>query len=165
MRLSKVMGLAVVLVALAVAINALAFKTASVTNSASFTISASKDAALGIDAGTTPGTGFTLSGQNTGAATLTIDDNMQPNSVYTFGQVFKLVNHANSGSITLTGYTATVTGGGATIKLYKAGTSDEIGAGTAITLGVGGSMDVDMEVTVTGAAGAKSASIVINGTN
>jgi len=162
MRFSKLMGLAIVLVALAVAINALAFKSAEVTNAATFTVSATDSAALAIKAATTPGTGFTASNLGTGFLTLAITDNMQPNSKYKFSGVFKISNTTAS-NITGVGYTTTFPAAVGTITLLDASDSTPLSNETLAT--PGGAIDVDMEITLlsTATTGAKTFNIVITG--
>lgn len=164
MKFSKVMGVALVLVALAVAVNALAFSTAAVTNEASFTISATKDAALAINTTTAPGKGFTMSVAS-GSGSLAINDTMQPNSVYTFSKVFSIThNAADTAPITLGSLTTDLPAAAGTIKLYEAGTKNEITNKLLATKGA--SVDVDLEVSVLdGAAlGTQTFSIVVNAT-
>lgn len=161
----KVMGLAIVLVALAVAINALAFKTATVQNAATFTVSATNAAALAIEADATPGTGFTTAGIGTGYLTLTIDDNMQPNSVYTFDDVFKITNKASNTTTSITGINYSLSGLDAAIATVKLLDSAD---GTQVsneTLASGASITVDLEITVlsTAALGAEPFEITISG--
>lgn len=152
-RYRKVMGLAIVLVALAVAINALAFKTATVTNHASFTVNATKAAALAIQdtTGSERGTGFGTTGVDNGYLTLTINDQMQPNSKYLFKGVFKIVHNleaANTASITGVKYEVSSVPTpfvAADIKLYKTGTTTEV---TNETIADGGSLIVDLEINV-----------------
>jgi|GEM_PF-2890488 len=95
-RYRKVMGLAIVLVALAVAINALAFRTATITNTAKITVVKTNGAAVALDVPVDIGTGVSA---NVDANYLTIDitDAMQPNSVYEFAKVLSLTN--NTGRI------------------------------------------------------------------
>lgn len=182
-RYRKVMGLAIVLVALAVAINALAFKTASVTNQAHLTISASKSAALSIDAAASPGTGFQILGHDTNSMELTIQDQMQPNSTYLFSNVFRIIDNAQSGTVTLA---APVINGlaGATVTLYKAGTATLAGGtvsggttigGTTLNKNTGGAtpqvgsyVDVDVVVAIPSGgnfatADTKNFTIIIDG--
>lgn len=163
MRFTKLMGAAVVVVGLAVALNALAFKTASVTNAASFTVSATQSAALAIEAAAPAGTGFTTNGLATGYLTLSIDDQMQPNSIYKFANVFQITNKAANTTTSITGinYTAAVDPN-VVVKLYKAGTPQEL---TNETLAAAASVAVDMEIEVkAGAALAtKNFNIVISG--
>lgn len=166
----KVMGLAIVLVALAVAINALAFNTASVTSSATFTISGTGSAALGIDTHGTPGTGFTVGGTSNSYATIAIADQMQPNSTYTFTNVFLIENNNPGGSgrnINLSAISfSPALPAGLTVTLYKSGTGDLIGTGSAVSVAAGASMSVDMTVSIGSAVavGAQNLGIVINGT-
>lgn len=169
----KVLGLAIVLVALAVAINALAFKSASVTNSASFTVSATNAAALAIEAGGTPGTGFSTAGITDGSLTLTINDKMQPNSTYKFSEVFKVTHKATStNSITGVGYTVSVPAGfqASDIKLYETGGSTELSNKTLTSGAPSVTLDLEIHVpagvtidTVTPANNVKSFNIVITG--
>jgi hypothetical protein len=159
MRLTKFMGLAVVLVALAVTLNALAFSTAKVTNSATFTVAATGSAALAISS--TPGTGLSAD-VTSNYLKLTVNDKMQPNSTYLFSNAITTTNKS-SGAINLTGYSATANG--VTVKLYKAGTNTELGAVGAQSLATANdSLTFDMEVTVDKAAttGAQTVDITIN---
>lgn len=142
-RYRKVMGLAIVLVALAVAINALAFSSAKVHNATTLTIKATKDAAVGIDAITSgEGTGFTVSGTSTGAMTLDIDDVMQPNSEYRFSKVFQITK-GSTADITLLAPTIT------------AGTGFDLGTGGDVLLVLAGA-DETVAANLIGGANAKS---------
>lgn len=166
MRLTKLMAIAVVVAGLGVALNALAFKTASVTNAASFTVESTDSAALAIEAAAVPGvdTGFSTSGLSTGSMTLTINDKMQPNSTYTFSNVFMITNKASNTTTAITGvgYSDTASASVADVTLYVAGTSTEL---TNETLASGASVAVDMEITVedNAALGAESFDIIIFG--
>lgn len=164
-RYRKVMGLAIVLVALAVAINALAFKTASVTNSATLTVAATQGSALGIDVGTAPGSGFGTDFASN-YLKLTIADKMQPNSTYTFNDVFKIKHGASEASTAITGidYLTNLPASVGTIRLMVGAT--ELGDTGANSLAnSSATMDVDLEITIkdTAALGAQTFSITITG--
>jgi hypothetical protein len=93
MRISKLMGLAVSVVALAVTINALAYQTAVVTNGMTITVDNSSAAQLAIDAPTDLDPGITTA-EVAGKFSFTVADVMQPDSVYTFHNAFKVTNNA-----------------------------------------------------------------------
>lgn len=124
MRITRLMGLATVLVALAAAVNALAFKTATVTNPTTFTVDTTSAAALAFAAATSPGTGFTASIPTTGAnqrqLEIVINDKMQPNSVYRFTNVFKVTNTATGTPATTLGVDTSALPAGVTVTLYTA---------------------------------------------
>lgn len=166
-RYRKVMGLAIVLVALAVAINALAFNTANVTSQATFTISGSGAAALGIDTSGSSTTGFSVTGTSNSYATIAITDPMQPYSTYTYEDVFKVENNNPGGSdreIDITSISFNpVLPTGVTMSLTVGGTA----LADIPNIAPGGSVLVDISVTLgsnTTAQGLQTIGIVINGT-
>lgn len=147
MRLSKLMGLAIVLVALAVSVNALAFKTAQVTNNMSLVFQDSTAAGLAFAAAATPDPGVsTALDGTTGITKFTLSQKMQPGSVYTFDPAFKITNNNASGTVTLA-YSAITLTGGVTITLLKSGTTTDI-SDPSVTIAAAGSQDVAIKVTV-----------------
>lgn len=112
MRISKLMGLAVTIVALAVSMNALAYKTAVVTNGLTITVDTSANAELAVAAAVSPDPGVSTA-VSSGKFMLTIADVMQPDSVYTFQDAFQVTNNDAANAITLTcsssGFDAAVT--------------------------------------------------------
>jgi hypothetical protein len=141
MNVKKLMGLAVVLVALAVAVNALAFKTANVSNTSSITVDATNAAALKITAGT--GSGFTSTIGANGYLDLVISQKMQPNSDYLFGPVFTVTN--TNGAIVNLSYTVSGNTNGVQIDLFKDANGGALPATLAAT---SGATDVYVKVTV-----------------
>lgn len=126
MRRSRILGLAVVFVALALTMNALAFRTASVSSSATFSVVTSGSAALAVtNAGSPdPGIGTDETG---GVFTLTINDKVQPNSEYRFANVMTVKNGTGrTTSIKDLSYSISgLTAAEGVVKLYLAGTSTE----------------------------------------
>jgi hypothetical protein len=164
MRISKLMGLAVFVVALAVTINALAYKTAVVTSGLSITVDTSANAELAIAAPTSADPGITTSVTN-GKFSLVVDDIMQPDSVYTYHDALKVTNNA-SHTITLT---CATTGFDAAISIaLRDAADDSILCGTAFATTV--SKEVRLEITVAdtftaGSLGTLAAgSLVLTGT-
>lgn len=158
MRITKLMGLAVTTVALAVTINALAFQTADVTNAMSITVSSTTVAGLAFDAPTGSPDGATVSTASN-ELSITFSENVQPNSTYTFDPVFKITNNGAT-SKTLGYSTSGFTG--VTISLYQTGTSSDL---AGYSLAAGASVEVKVGVTTaTGTAtGAKSGTIIVTG--
>lgn len=141
MNVKKLMGLAVVLVALAVAVNALAFKTANVTNTSSITVDTTSSAALKITAGT--GSGFSSNIGANGYLDIVFSQKMQPNSDYLFGPVFTVTN-TNTALVNLS-YTVSGNANGLQVELYK----DAAGGALPATLAANtGNTDVYIKVTV-----------------
>ncbi|HLN64629.1 MAG TPA: hypothetical protein VK464_24150 [Symbiobacteriaceae bacterium] len=112
----RLLGLAVVLVALAVIVNALAISSASVTNGVTVSVVATNAALLAFD---TTGVGndpdLAVSGTTTGSMTITIDDGIQKNSSYTFSPAFMIKNNSDDTldisipPVTVNGVTMTAT--------------------------------------------------------
>ena len=167
MRLSKVMGLAVIIVALAAVMNAMAYKTATVTNPTSFTVTSTTGAALAFSKADNEGTGFQTSvpdaGSNQRQLQIIITDNMQPGSVYKFTNVFSVTNAISGAVVDLT-YSPDALGQGITVQLLANGVdlkSTTLG-GTSPT-----SVAVDMIVTVSGSytgTGGSNVGLSITGT-
>lgn len=153
MRITKLLGLSVVLVALAVVINALAFKSATVTNPTSFTVSSTTSAALSFSdtlvGGATRSNGVTVDIVD---RQLSIDftDNFQPNSRYRYLNVFNVGKAAGIPDVTLGVDTSDVPTG-VTVNLYKAGGGFGGGnqlSGAVIDGVTNTSYNVDMEIIV-----------------
>jgi hypothetical protein len=157
---TRLMGLAVALVAGAVVINALAFSTATVTNATTFTVSSTNTAAIGITAAAFPGSGFSTSFTNN-YLELAITNNMQPNSVYKFSNVLTVTN--NTDTAATVNYSLTSPPTGVTVRLLEAGTSTEL---TNKALAGAAAVTVDVEITLSTATttGAKSMDLVISAT-
>ncbi|HYG60539.1 MAG TPA: hypothetical protein VD902_20905 [Symbiobacteriaceae bacterium] len=170
MRFSKVLGLAVVLVALAVTLNALAFKTAEVTSSASFTVVTSGSAALAVTAADSDADPGIDTDETPGVFSLTINDQVQPNSKYLFKNVMKVANGTGRTS-TIQSLDYDIDGldvAEGTVKLYVAGTTTEFPGAPAdpsYTLSNGESVTLDLEIDLTAVAtfGNKPLTIVISG--
>lgn len=148
MRVTKLMGLAVLLVALAVTMNALAFKTVVVTNPATLTVTGTGTAALAISAATTPGVGFAASeggGGNQRQWYINFQSAMQPNSVYTYSGVMKVSASTTDGNVTISNVTATAPAG-ILVEVLRTGTTTPL-QGAVIEAGTP-SWDVDVRVTV-----------------
>jgi hypothetical protein len=147
MNSKKWIGLAVLVVALIMAINAFAYRTASVTNGFSITVDSTNNAALAIDAPTTPDPGITatISG---GKMNLTVNEKVQPDSVYSFEDVLKITNKtgypvtlAHSFTGGASGLTVTLTRhDGSPLGVLPAGQSIECKLTVATTAGYGGSL-------------------------
>lgn len=91
----RLLGLAVVLVALAVIVNALAISSADVTNKVTVSVVGSKDALLAFDTTGADDQDLAVSGTSGGQMTITIDDGIQRNSNYTFSPAFKITNNSD----------------------------------------------------------------------
>jgi hypothetical protein len=113
MRARKLIGLAVLLVALAMVVNALAYSKATVKNTTSFNIDTTGSATLAIDkspAVTTPTPGLSVDDAD-GYLKISISDTIQPNATYMYGPVFKIVNNDTVKAVTISDPTITLTGG------------------------------------------------------
>jgi len=158
MRITKLMGFAVVLVAMAVAVNALAFKTAVVTNGMSITVATTSASSLAFSAATAQDPGVSSS-ITAGKLTITVNDAMQPDSVYSYEDVVKITN-SSAATVSLA---YTVTGLTGATAVLKNPSNADIG-GT--TLGPAASVEVKMVVTVPAgtALGAQTGTIVVTAT-
>lgn len=152
MRITRLMGLAIVWVALAAAVNALAFKTATVTNPTTFTVGSTAGAALAFDAATSPGTGFTTSIPATGAnqrqLQIVLNDTLQPNSVYRFTRVFKVTNLATGTPATTLSVDTSAFPAGITVTLYKGDGLFTTPLAGQVLDATTSTVNVDMEVSV-----------------
>lgn len=92
MRMTKVLGLAVLLVAMAVAVNALAFKSADVTSSMKFKVVSTELAGLALLQGAGDGADSTIGAD--GIMTIGLSTSPQPNSTYVYTDVFRVKNNA-----------------------------------------------------------------------
>lgn len=131
MRVTKFMGLAVVLVAMAVMVNTLAYKTAVVTNGMTITVDTTGSAKLAVAAAAAPDPGLGTSVTN-GKLTLTINDKMQPDSVYTFQDAFQVTNSDAANAITLTCSTSGFSGVGVTVTILDSTDASICGPGKVI---------------------------------
>lgn len=149
---TRLLGLAVVMVALAVIVNALALSSASVTNKLSIPVTTTDTALIAFEAPTTPDADITLTAVGANQMTVSVDTGIQPNSTYVFDQVFAVTN--NSGNAVTLGVTYPATTG-LTITLANAAGGADL---NGLSLGIGASVNVKM--TVVAAAGAAS---LVNG--
>jgi hypothetical protein len=160
MSSKKWIGLAVILVALIMAINAFAYRTASVTNDFSITVDSTNNAALAIDAPTTPDPGITAT-ISAGKMNLTINEKVQPHSDYLFEDVLKIKN--NTGYPVNLSYSFTGGASGLTVTLRRAD-------GSALgTLPAGQSIECELLVSTSATYGGTlgavtSGSLVIDAT-
>lgn len=171
MRLTRLMGLAVVLVAMATAMNALAFKTATVNNPTSMTVVATNSAIFAFAPIVSTATGFSTSVSANGQLTIGFVDDMQPNSEYLYEKVFKVSSNVSRSSvakdIAITGISivdaatgAAVTGVSAEVLLT--GTSTSL-VGQNVNA-AGTEVDVKVVLGSTAAVGGKSLLIKVSGT-
>lgn len=137
--------------ALAILVSASAYKTAIVTNPTTFTVDTTGNASLAMAAGTSPDAGVTVtvSGRR---LTITINDTMQPGSVYTFSDVFRITNTGPVGggpyaSVSLSYAATDGWPAGVTLALLQTGTSNDLGTvilnNTTMT-----SVEADIRITV-----------------
>lgn len=94
MKLTKLMGLAVVVVALAAAMNALAFKQATIKNDFALSVKSTGVATIALNTVASPSPGVSSS-ISTGILSVTFTDILQPNGVYTYDNVFSILNNAS----------------------------------------------------------------------
>ncbi|HYF94731.1 MAG TPA: hypothetical protein VD969_21160 [Symbiobacteriaceae bacterium] len=93
---SRLLGLAVVLVALAVIINALALQQADITSTFTVSVVGSGSALIAIAADTDGAQDGDIGVDDTtsGYAMLTVDTGLQPGSTYVFEKAFEIVNNS-----------------------------------------------------------------------
>ncbi len=142
---AKFLGLAVVLVALAVLVNVLALSTATVNSGLTIDVVNTSSALVALSAPITPDPDVTVS-TATGILQLTVADGVQPDSEYTFSPVFTITNNSAAGiTVDLTGSS---TPAGMTLSFTEAGTANAM---TAYALAAGASVSVAMNVASTSA--------------
>lgn len=141
---TRLFGVAVVLTALAAAMNAMAYRTAQVTNQANFALVNTTAAELAFGAPTTPDPGLTIDTTG-GTLLITVNEDIQKKSVYTWNQTFKITNNATYPVTLSYAVVGASWPSGVTLKLYEAGTTTEISTNP---LAAAASRDVDMELTV-----------------
>lgn len=155
---TRVLGLAVVAAALAATVNALAYKTAAVTNAISLSVVNTSAAALAFEAADSPDPGLSVSFGGSGSETMSISINegIQRNAVYTFRPAFKIKNNSNA-STGATGYPVALTysqtgtcPSGVTLSLLVNGGSADLS--TVTSLAAGNSTTVDLQVTTSASA-------------
>jgi hypothetical protein len=165
-RMNKLIGVIVVLMALGSIINATAFKTAAVTNNMAITVDTTANAALAMAAATAQDSGITVTAP-TGQLLLTLTDKMQPGSTYCFSGAFKVTN-TGVGAPTFTFTAPTTTGlpGSVTLSLFQGGAPCSTTL-TGQTLIANASSNVEMQIVVpTGTPLASSSpTLTINGTH
>ncbi|MBI3968294.1 MAG: hypothetical protein HY329_21870 [Chloroflexi bacterium] len=135
----RVLGLALTVVALAVLTVALAFKTPAIANSG--LSNPDQPLVVATDAPHDPGIVTSVSG---GVVTFTINDKMQPDSVYTFGTALRLTN-AGTVPVTDLAYAAMGLGGGVTLELVDTSSDVDLGGRS---LAAGASTDLKFRIRV-----------------
>lgn len=165
MRMSKVIGGVIVLLAFGSVVSTNAFKTASVTNNLPITVAITASAALGMGAPASTDNGITLSPAGANQMTITVNEPMQPGSTYCFSSAFNIKN-ATSYTVTLDTPTPTMPSG-VTLTLFQTGgTACSQPLPTTLTSGgATSSTDVDLQFVLTSGATVgtdNTAKIVIN---
>lgn len=139
----KILGIAVIVVAMGVLVNALALTSASVKNNAvSVPVVATGSALVALTAPTTPDVDLTYGLDAGNQFMMTVKTGLQADSNYTFDPAFKITN--NSGSATKISLPASVTTGGVTVYFYQAGTSTPLTTPVSVTT----SQDIKMVIDV-----------------
>lgn len=156
---TRLLGLAVVLVALAVIVNALALSSASVTNKLTIPVTTTDQALIAFTAPDSADGDITLTAVGANQMVVAVDTGVQPNSTYVFDQVFKITNNsADNVTLGLTPPTAT----GLTITLADAATDTNI---SGLVLNSGLSINVKMTVVADGtAASLNTGDLVVSAT-
>ncbi|HYG59967.1 MAG TPA: hypothetical protein VD902_18025 [Symbiobacteriaceae bacterium] len=155
----RLFGLAVVVVALAVIVNALALSTASITNKLSVPLTTTDAALIAFEAPTTPDSDITLVATGANQMTVTVDTGIQPNSTYVFDQVFKITNNSADNVLLGVAYPGTT---GLTITMVNSSGGADI---NGLVLNAGLSVDVKMSVVADNTAASLAAGdLVISAT-
>lgn len=161
----RLLTVALVVGALVILVSALAYQTASVTNPTSFVVDTTGNAALAMAPGTTPDTGVTVSVAGR-RLSITINDKLQPGSVYKFSDVFKITNTGPAGgspyaAVNLSHTAADGWPAGVTLAAFQTGTANDL---STVTLNntTQTSVEVDLQLTVDGAYAGTGGSFGIN---
>jgi hypothetical protein len=162
MKVSSVLAVSIMLVALAASLNAVAFKTAAVNNTFSITVAATNNAALALNTASAQDPGVSTAPNAGGQLEMVINDAMQPGSTYCFASVMAITNQATGSptppTITIDTPTwQTPLPAGVTIVFSKStgagtacgGTILNAGNAASLTLAPNASMDIDMLATLT----------------
>lgn len=151
MKVNRLVGLAVVLIAFAALTNTTAFKTASVTNNTSIQVVTTQSAGLALSAASSQDSGIVPSFTG-GQMTLTFADKLQPGSTYCFSPAFTITNTQNAGQtvgiLTLDAPVITGMPGTATMTLYRSGGSSCATTFLNSTIAAAGSADIDLQIVV-----------------
>lgn len=151
---TRLLGLAVLLVALGVIVNTLALSSASVTNSFTLPVVNTSAALIALDAADVQDSDMTAS-TATGQLVLTVATGVQPHSTYTFNGAFKITNNSTDA----VEVTVTTSGEPANVTLSFADNVDA--AITGYALASTASVNVKMTITTGAAALDPGASIDI----
>ncbi len=143
MRITKLMGLAVTIVAIAVVINTLALSTGTVRNSVTISVVNTSSALIAIGLPTSSDLDLTLS--SAGSYSMTIEDGVQPDSTYIFKDAIKITNNSDN-DITLA-YSFGTLPTGMTMVLKNSLTPFADISGISLTKG--SSVDAYLEVATT----------------
>lgn len=149
---SRLLGLAVVLVAIAVLVNALALSTADITSKVNINVVGSQSALIAITEATGQDPDIIIDDSVNGSAVISIADlkGLQPGSVYVFSPAFSIVNNSNT-IVDFTIPVPTVEADGVHV-LFEAVTPADMSGVTAD----GDYADIKMTVTVDEGAGTVS---------
>lgn len=165
MRLSKLVGGVVVLMALGSMLTATAFKTAAVTNTMSLTVAATGSAALAMAAAASPDNGINATVVS-GQLKIDITDQMQPGSTYCFSPAFNVKN-TGTGTPTFTFEAPTYVSmpGTVTMTLFRSGATPCSTALLNSTLPGDGATNIDIQIVVPPltSLATSTPSIIING--
>lgn len=158
----RLFGLAVVVVALAVIVNALALSSANVTNKLTLDVKTTDNALIAFSTPTALDSDISLTAAGANQMSFTVNTGVQPNSTYVFDQVFKITNNSNDNVILGATFPSAT---GLTITLANTiGGTNLVG----MTLNSGASVDVRMTVvadgTATTASSLTNADLVISAT-
>lgn len=149
---TRLLGLAVVLVAMGILVNALAVTKADVkTNALSFDIVNTSSALIGLKSGDNQDkdVSFVATGGTSGKlASITIATGLQPGSSYVFQDAFQIVNNsANTNGVTVS-LTDVTTVAGVTVKFFNSTDSTRTAFSTADLTTTTKTVNLGMEITV-----------------
>ena len=158
----RLFGLAVVVVAMAVIVNALALSSASVTNKLTLAVTTTDDALIAFETPTALDSDISLTAVGANQMSFAVDVGVQPNSTYVFDQVFRITNNSDD-TVVLGATMPTATGLTITLANTIGGTNL-----VGMTLNSGASVDLKMTVvadnTATTASSLTNADLVITAT-
>lgn len=152
---TRFLGLAIVMVALAVLVNVLALSSASVDSNMTVNVVNTSTALIAMKVPTTPDSDVTVSTAS-GILTVTFEDGLQPQSSYTFTPVFTITNNSDD-NVTIN---VSTSGQPAGMTFTITDTSDTA-LGPAYSLIAGASVDVKMVIDNTGAVAINNHSVTI----
>lgn len=161
---TRFMGLAIVLVALAVLVNVLAISSATVNSNLTVNVVNTSSAMIALAAPVAPATldNDVVVDTSSGVMAVTLDDGLQPGSTYTFKSVFSITNNSDDAvDVTLS---TTGTPAGMTVT-FRNVANDAVVSSTAIASA--GNLNVYMVIANTSstAIASHAITVVLSATN